>query len=109
MCGAKMSPKKEMKKILQEIQSGTFVKKWVKEWREGAPNFRSKRLEMIEHPIEKIGMPLRELMRISERLQGGGTKQFLAEQNSRESQNERNPRSIRSKNKVKSQKLKVKS
>lgn len=75
--------KAEMKKILTEIQNGEFAKKWVEETKNGMPNFMKYREELIDHPIEKIGEPLRKMMHISERLQGGGTKQFLAEEASK--------------------------
>ncbi|KKP41140.1 MAG: ketol-acid reductoisomerase, ketol-acid reductoisomerase [Candidatus Peregrinibacteria bacterium GW2011_GWC2_33_13] len=83
--------KKEMKKILTEIQNGTFAKKWIKENKDGLPTFMKNREDIIKHPIEKIGEPLRDMMRMKERLQGGGTKQFLAEESSKKEYKRRNP------------------
>jgi len=74
--------KLEMKKILQEIQNGEFAKKWVEENENDRPNFNRYRDEIVNHPIEQIGESLRKMMRIAERLQGGGSKQFLAEESS---------------------------
>lgn len=75
--------KKEMKRILKEIQNGSFAKKWVQECDNGLPNFMKARGEIINHPIEKIGETLRKMMRMQERLQGGGTRQFLAEKSAK--------------------------
>ncbi|MBU0710126.1 MAG: ketol-acid reductoisomerase [Candidatus Omnitrophica bacterium] len=54
--------RKEMKKILKQIQTGKFAREWIKENEEGRPNFNSLLKEGDEHPIEKIGKQLREMM-----------------------------------------------
>lgn len=54
--------KKEMKKILSEIQSGEFAKEWIAENEAGRPMFNKKRQEMKEHQIEKVGAELRDMM-----------------------------------------------
>ncbi len=54
--------KKEMKKILAEIQSGAFAKEWIEENRKGLPKFKKKRSEMENHIIEKTGKKLRDMM-----------------------------------------------
>jgi ketol-acid reductoisomerase len=54
--------KKEMKKILSEIQSGQFAKEWMSEHRSGKIKFKLMREKHAEHPIEKIGEKLRTLM-----------------------------------------------
>ena len=54
--------KKEMKKILFEIQSGQFAKEWMSEHRSGQIKFKLMREKHAEHPIEKIGEKLRTLM-----------------------------------------------
>ena len=54
--------KKEMKKILGEIQSGEFAKEWMNEHRSGQTQFQSMRKKHAEHPIEKVGEKLRTLM-----------------------------------------------
>jgi len=52
----------EMKKILKEIQDGTFAHEWITEWREGAENFNAMRRRDHDHPVEKIGAELRSMM-----------------------------------------------
>ncbi|MBN1637971.1 MAG: ketol-acid reductoisomerase, partial [Ignavibacteriales bacterium] len=54
--------KKEMKKILQEVQDGTFAKEWLDEYNSGQPNMEKMRKENREHKIEEIGEKLREMM-----------------------------------------------
>jgi ketol-acid reductoisomerase len=54
--------KGEMKKILGEIQDGTFAREWVAEDDAGRPNFTRLQKEGQEHPIEQVGEKLRGLM-----------------------------------------------
>ena len=54
--------KKEMKKVLDEIQSGAFAKEWMSQAREGAPFLKEKREEASKHEIEEIGKSLRDMM-----------------------------------------------
>ncbi|MDS0527185.1 ketol-acid reductoisomerase [Clostridium sp. SHJSY1] len=54
--------KKEMKKVLTEIQDGTFARNWLMENKVGRPNFLAKRRMEAEHPIEKVGAELRGMM-----------------------------------------------
>jgi ketol-acid reductoisomerase len=54
--------KKEMKKILSEIQSGEFAKEWIAENAAGAPVFNALREKEKEHIIEKVGKALRKMM-----------------------------------------------
>ena len=54
--------KAEMKKILQEIQSGAFAKEWIAEDQAGRPRFKALRQALAEHPIEKVGAALRAMM-----------------------------------------------
>jgi len=54
--------KKEMKKVLAEIQDGTFAKNWLLENQVGRPNFNATRRMEAEHPIEKVGKELRGMM-----------------------------------------------
>lgn len=54
--------KKEMKKVLSEIQDGTFAKNWLLENQVGRPNFNATRRMEAEHPIEKVGKELRGMM-----------------------------------------------
>lgn len=54
--------KKEMKKVLTEIQDGTFARNWLMENQVGRPNFTAKRRMESEHQIEKVGSELRGMM-----------------------------------------------
>ena len=54
--------RKEMKKLLAEIQSGKFAREWMRENKKGRPNFSQMRQEAESHPIEKIGEELRGMM-----------------------------------------------
>ena len=54
--------KKEMKKMLDEIRSGEYARKWIAENEAGRPWFNPKRREERAHPIEKVGAELRALM-----------------------------------------------
>ncbi|MGL4850210.1 MAG: ketol-acid reductoisomerase [Clostridium sp.] len=54
--------KKEMKKVLAEIQDGTFARNWLTENAVGRPYFNSVRRIEKEHQIEKVGKELREMM-----------------------------------------------
>ena len=55
--------RKEMKQVLREIQDGTFVSEWMTENKSGrcAHFLATRRLE-AEHPLEKVGAELREMM-----------------------------------------------
>ncbi len=54
--------KKEMKKILTEIQNGKFVKQWVAEYKGGLKNYNALLKAGEKHQIEKTGDRLRSLM-----------------------------------------------
>ena len=54
--------KKEMKKILTEIQNGKFVKQWVAEYKGGLKNYNALLKAGEKHQIEKTGERLRSLM-----------------------------------------------
>ena len=54
--------KKEMKKVLSEIQEGDFARRWILENQAGRPYFSSKRRLEREHQIEKVGAELRAKM-----------------------------------------------
>jgi ketol-acid reductoisomerase len=54
--------KKEMKRILEEIQSGEFAREWILENKANAPRFKALRRRERLHPIEEIGRRLRRLM-----------------------------------------------
>jgi ketol-acid reductoisomerase len=54
--------RKEMKKILKEVQTGKFAREWIRENKKGRPNFNEMRKASETHPIEKIGDQLRAMM-----------------------------------------------
>jgi len=54
--------KAEMKKILEEIQSGQFAKEYLEEMHSGAKNLEALRKKGREHKIEEVGASLRAMM-----------------------------------------------
>ena len=55
--------KKEMEKILKEIQNGTFAKNWIAENENGRPFYNKIKKEEQNHQIEKVGAKLRKMMK----------------------------------------------
>ena len=53
--------KKAMKKILADIQHGSFAKEWLLENQAGCPHFNAMRKREAEQPLEQIGKELRKL------------------------------------------------
>jgi ketol-acid reductoisomerase len=54
--------KAEMKRILKEVQDGTFAKEWIGEARSGGKNFKALRDKDKYHGVEVVGRKLRKLM-----------------------------------------------
>ena len=54
--------RKEMQRILEEIQSGAFAKEWILENQAGSPMFRAMRRRERSHPVEDVGKRLRRMM-----------------------------------------------
>jgi ketol-acid reductoisomerase len=54
--------KKEMKKILEEVQNGKFAEEWISENKTGAAKFNELRKANQEHGIEVVGAKLRSMM-----------------------------------------------
>jgi ketol-acid reductoisomerase len=52
----------EMKKILDEIQSGEFAREWILENKAGRPVFNALRKKGLQHPVEQVGKRLRSMM-----------------------------------------------
>ena len=52
---------KEMKKVLGEIQDGTFASKWIAENKNGRAHFNASRRLHAEHLLEKTGKELRKM------------------------------------------------
>ena len=56
------SVKARMKDVLNEIQDGTFARRFIADQDAGAPEFKKLRAEGEQHPIEATGRELRKLM-----------------------------------------------
>ncbi len=54
--------KAEMKRVLEDIQSGRFARDWMLENKVNQASFRATRRRNAEHPIEKVGEQLRAMM-----------------------------------------------
>ena len=54
--------KKEMKKVLEEIQTGKFVRDWILECKSGQLNFKAEKKIQNEKQIELVGEKLRSMM-----------------------------------------------
>ena len=52
--------KKEMKKVLEEIQDGTFASKWIAENKNGRAHFNATRSLKSEHQLEEVGAQIRK-------------------------------------------------
>lgn len=55
--------KQEMRKILKEVQDGSFAKEWIAECKQGKKNFKRMEKEEKNHPIEVVGKNLRKMMK----------------------------------------------
>lgn len=56
------SVRQEMKKILDEIRSGKFAEEWIEENKTGRARYNKLTESQKEHPIEKVGNELRNMM-----------------------------------------------
>ena len=54
--------KEEMKKLLAEIQNGTFARRWIKENQDGRKQFLDMRKRHADHELERVGEKLRAMM-----------------------------------------------
>ena len=54
--------KAEMKRVLEDIQSGRFTRDWMLECKAGQPSFKATRRLEAEHGIEEVGQRLRAMM-----------------------------------------------
>jgi len=52
----------EMRKVLSEIQDGSFARSWILENQANRPSFNAKRRMESEHPLEVVGTELRKMM-----------------------------------------------
>ena len=54
--------RKAMQKMLKEVRTGKFAREWIKENETGRCNFNNLLKQGDEHPIEKVGKDLRNMM-----------------------------------------------
>jgi ketol-acid reductoisomerase len=54
--------KREMKRILKEVQDGTFAREWINEAKSGGAKFKAMKEKDKNHPVEITGRKLRKLM-----------------------------------------------
>ncbi len=54
--------KKAMREVLKEIQNGVFAKDFILEGQAGYPRMNAERRNMYNHPLEKTGRRLRDMM-----------------------------------------------
>ena len=54
--------KAEMKRVLNDIQSGIFTRNWMLENKVGQTSFKATRAKLAAHPIEEVGAKLRGMM-----------------------------------------------
>ena len=54
--------RKEMKRVLADIQAGRFTSEWIGECKAGQPRFKATRRMNDDHPIEEVGQKLRAMM-----------------------------------------------
>jgi ketol-acid reductoisomerase len=54
--------KAQMKKVLTEIQDGTFARQWIAEYKAGNANYKAMKQADLDHPIEATGKKLRAAM-----------------------------------------------
>jgi ketol-acid reductoisomerase len=52
----------EMAQLLEEIQDGSYARKWIAENEAGRPWFDAERKRQQQHPIEEVGAQLRDMM-----------------------------------------------
>ncbi len=56
------SVKDNMRRVLDDIQSGRFAREWIAENDEGLHRFKQMRDENLAHPVEEVGKELRAMM-----------------------------------------------
>ena len=54
--------RKEMRRVLKDIQTGKFTSQWIAECKAGQPSFKATRRLNDAHPIEEVGAKLRAMM-----------------------------------------------
>lgn len=70
--------RKAMKQILSEVQSGQFAREWMEENRTGRKRFLALREQAHNHPIEKVGAELRQMMTFLKKRREAGVPEDAA-------------------------------
>ncbi len=81
----------EMRRILTEVQDGSFAREWLEECRAGGPNFDRLRQEDRDHLIEQVGANLRAMMPWAEEGRGGAGSSGSRARGAGERSSERQP------------------
>jgi ketol-acid reductoisomerase len=63
LSGKRVINKNQMKKILDEIKNGNFIKNWIKEYKGGMKNYKRMKKAYQKHLLEKTGEKMRKLLR----------------------------------------------
>ncbi len=67
--------RQEMRRLLREVQDGTFAREWILENQAGRPVLEARRAEEARHPIEEVGRRLRAMMPWLRRVEVPGAAQ----------------------------------
>ena len=62
LSGKRVINKDQMKKILERIKNGTFIKDWIKEHKEGMRNYQRMKKAYQDHLLEKTGKKMRKVV-----------------------------------------------
>jgi hypothetical protein len=83
-----------MRRLLREVQDGSFAREWLAENRAGRPNFERLRRADRDHLIEEVGARLRAMMPWSEegKQRGGGAAGQRSSQQEGETEQLERPR-----------------
>ena len=68
----------QMRKVLTEIQDGTFARQWIAEYAAGNANYKAMKQADLDHPIETVGKKLRANMQWLGNAPQAATKQAEA-------------------------------
>ena len=63
----------QMRKVLAEIQDGTFARQWIAEYAAGNANYKAMKQADLDHPIETVGKQLRANMQWQSTSQAANT------------------------------------
>jgi ketol-acid reductoisomerase len=64
LSGKRVINKAQMKKILDQIKNGTFIKNWIKEYKGGMRNYKKMKKAYQKHLLEKTAAKMRKVVRV---------------------------------------------